>query len=368
MEHEKAARFTNGINTATTALRVFNIYDSSIFTTLFYSEVEKIWLLIVKNGSVGVDSNETARSVILSYECQLKYETTTVRMTNLLGGVGLSQVLVEKFLALHNCHLSHSEVAELASRYGNQSTVLECLSRNKLFLRKNDSWKLDYAAYIRFLERESDPIVDSVMFEFSQNALSHGISRTFSLQSIWNNLAFLGSEPTLSGSFEFGASNGIRTISNWPHSRRYSQNTIDELCAATPSYEKARESESSVVIPGYDFGECDMDWKKNPNADDESDCDKRLDIHNPVIQPITTLKRKCEEKKTKRIKFRLEISYEPVVHKLPPFCESGDLKVFYESVKGPALRTGGRARSVSSVEPGYTIQQGGKNDILYRNK
>ena len=49
-----------------TSLRSFNLYDSNTFMTFFYSEIEKVWFVIIKNGNILVDSFQVNKSNILN--------------------------------------------------------------------------------------------------------------------------------------------------------------------------------------------------------------------------------------------------------------------------------------------------------------
>ena len=45
-----AARLATASGSVSTSFRSFSLYDTSIFATFFYSEIEKVWLIVVKNG------------------------------------------------------------------------------------------------------------------------------------------------------------------------------------------------------------------------------------------------------------------------------------------------------------------------------
>lgn len=349
MEQEKATCFYNGRSSVATSLKSFSIYDSTTFSSFFYSEFEKIWLLIVKNGTVVVDSKPVNRYTILNNGCDMQYETAAVHMTNLLGGIGFSHVLVEKFLISKNSLLRNDEIAEIASLYGNSEVALECLRRNKLFICKDSHWRLDYATYIRFLEKETDPLLDSVICEFECSALSKGISRTFSLHGIWDNDLFGGEQSqTLSASANTGLHN-FKGITNWPHLRNFSQLGHQE---SVPRSTKASITESSDAVREDEEPFCrhlmpspkSLDNFKNASSEQDESRNLSFEERNALRNENLArppVKRKIDENFGKRTKFIYDMNSGPVIQKLPTFEPSLS--------KISTSRKVERQRSISSI-------------------
>lgn len=228
----RTAKLSDASRTILTSFKCFNLYDTNIFATFFFSDIEKIWLVIVKNGLVTLNGAVVKTYGILHNFSLIDFDTTRIEFVNAKDEIGLSQVLVERFLTSNNCKITSSQILELSDANIEKDVIFGSLKRNSLFYQDGEGWGLNYKNYIDFLEQRNDPFVDSVLLEFENTLTTTGPYQTFNINTIWNNTYFsderlsIGDGVLLSG--RFGRYKGIP---NWPHSSRAAGLKDADQCA-----------------------------------------------------------------------------------------------------------------------------------------
>ncbi|KAI5170240.1 hypothetical protein PAEPH01_1266 [Pancytospora epiphaga] len=211
--------FTEGNRSATTSFKSFNLYDTNIFATFFYSDIEKVWLVVVKSGKVIVNGNEISSSVILCNMSVIKFDTVEVRFKNMKDDIGLSQHLVERLLVANDGKITQEKILEFAGENVDNGLILGCLRKNKLFTECGGIWRIDYRNYIDFLEGREDPLYNAVLHEIGSKSMSVGHARTFNIKVIWDNDYFSGGYTCQDTCGAAGAAiEQSKGVPNWPHS------------------------------------------------------------------------------------------------------------------------------------------------------
>lgn len=218
----RTAVLSTSSQSAFTSFKSFSLYDSNIFTTFFYSNIERVWLMVVKNGCVYVDGFPVRTSVILHDMSRIEFDSVSIKFVSLRSEIGLSQILIERFLISNNCKIPEEQILALVSSYHDKGLVLECLRRNCLFYRDEAGWGLDYKNYIDFLEYRSDPLLDAVLCELQNSLTGSGLTKTFSINSIWTSPHFSDERPCMRRDASPCNSTGMSSNGavGWPYSSR----------------------------------------------------------------------------------------------------------------------------------------------------
>lgn len=208
-----------------TSFKTFNLYDSTTFASFFYSEIEKIWLMVIKNGSVLVDKERVCTSRILNNFTYIQFESMCIGFRNMRDEIGLSQRLVEQFLSSNISHISHTSLIdgyepEIKNKGINIDILQECLEANVLFDKVGRDWRLNYIKYIEFLEGGNDPLLSPVIIEMEKNNIGKGLSRTFNINKIWDDILFSGMESDDSPVRPTNRFNMYNGVPLWPHSTK----------------------------------------------------------------------------------------------------------------------------------------------------
>lgn len=190
MKKISSVKLSSYSQSVTSSLNSFNLYDGNTFTTFFYSNIEKIWFITVKSGLVKINDESFSGSMILYSPSYIEYNSATIKFTNLRDEIVLSQILVEKFLRSKESKILQTQIFDLIKNFSDKQLIFECLERNSLFSHSGGEWFLNYQNYIDFLELKIDPLISSVLYELENGYYSGGLTKTFSVSSIWSNPQF----------------------------------------------------------------------------------------------------------------------------------------------------------------------------------
>lgn len=246
MPIESTVKLTSNGNSVTTSLKSFNLYDTNTFTTFFYSSIEKIWFITVKTGKVKINGEEFTGSRILYNKSQIQYDSINITFHNLKDEVGLSQILVEKFLRSKNSKILQDHIFEIMKDRKDQQLVMECLKRNALFSHNNGEWSLNYSTYIEFLELKSDPLISSIFYELEHGYESYGLTKTFNVCNLWSSPGFSDEQISIETESHMSDINYYNRIPNWPHSSRSPSNQIET--DVEPRIEEENKIETSLAV------------------------------------------------------------------------------------------------------------------------
>lgn len=217
------AKLVKKNKTIATVFKKFNLYDSFTFVTFFFSEIEKLWLISVKNGSVRINGTDVRSNKILNNQSRIEIGDIEFNFTNLCNGIGLSQKIIENFFIQNEEKLKISDILNYTEELQNKKFILEYLNKNELFYRVNDLWKINYRKYIELLEKQTDPLIKSMLYEMETTKCS---SESFNVKKLWNNIMFTGKGIINNGKDEKCINQEISLVS-WPYNRTMSLNNGD---------------------------------------------------------------------------------------------------------------------------------------------
>ncbi|KAI5148960.1 hypothetical protein ENBRE01_0637 [Enteropsectra breve] len=175
-------------------LRYFCIYDGAIFTTFFYSCIEKLWIIVVNNGEVSVAGHRISSYQVLSETTKIMYHTMQLKFTPRNEGKGLSQLLIERFLTSHENKVKHCELRCMVPDEDSYDLAYQCLGRNRLFLRTDDGWSLNYEIYTDYLDKKTNPVISSILHEMKCLSVVAGTPKAINLKNIGFDNSFVSSD------------------------------------------------------------------------------------------------------------------------------------------------------------------------------
>ena len=170
------AKLVRGGDTAYTSLRRFSLYEEDSFATFFFSEIEQIWMVVVKAGAVAVDDAAVAENGILNSVSKLSLGKSTFLFHNLSRGPGLSQTLVEHFVISNIRTMTYEQIQGIVAKHGAAGDIRKYIEMNRLFISGRDGVQLNYKVYISFLEGRSNPLLSSLLYEMQQSLTQEGMA------------------------------------------------------------------------------------------------------------------------------------------------------------------------------------------------
>jgi len=169
--------------------RHFNLYHRDIFTSFFYSEIEKKWLIIIKNGHVKINGKYRSNIHLLDNTSKIQFGDIEIVFKSTGNGIGLSQSLIHKFLASCSILLPNQELLDILAPYGPLKPAWTCVRNNPLFIMENEGVRLNYSVYTELLDGKLDPLVDSMLSEF-ENSGPSSVPLSFKLRALCEDSEF----------------------------------------------------------------------------------------------------------------------------------------------------------------------------------